>query len=191
VITIYGSGEPIHRYISRVLGTELNYRDIVRLREAARSLGTRELRVEEVRVEISLEPVGEAAAEDMELPFSLGHITANTTDPHLQVAMKVVSKLGRVWGDREIEAASHDMLKAVLDTRLAGHLGASRIRGYVETLGGAPWETVLRNTSRAWAYMVEHYSGFHYALARLRYPSLEELWRRVRAALERVLGEQP
>jgi len=130
-------------------------------------------------------------AEDIELPFSLGHITASITDPHLQVALKVVSKLGRGWGDSDIQAESHGILKAVLDARLAEHLDAARVRGYVEALGGASREAVLRNTSRAWSYMVGHYSGFHYILVRLRYPGLEELWGRARAALERILPSSP
>jgi len=110
---------------------------------------------------------------------------------------EVLDEVSELFGSRARGLLALNLAKAWLSevplsaSRLAWHLDAPRVRGYAEALGGAPWGAVLRNASRAWEYMVEHYSGFHYALARLRYPGLEGLWRQARAALERVLGEQP
>jgi len=173
IITLYGSGASIHTYFSKEVGVSLDYESISRLREVARAFGARELRVEEVRAEIMLEPVGDAVEERVELPFKLGPVTASITNPHLQVAMKIVFKLAKSWSDEDLRYVSHDMLKALLDTRLAEHLDKTETRSYIERLGGAPLERIKQNLARAEADLEKHYSSFHYSLVKLKYPDIK------------------
>ena len=175
IITLYGSGAPIHTYFSEKLRVSLDYESIARLREVARAFGARELRVEEVRAEITLEPVGDAVEERVELPFKLGSVTASITNPHLQVAMKIVFKLARSWSDEDLRYVSHDMLKALLDTRLAEHLDKAETRSHIEHLGGAPLEQIKQNLARAEANLEKHYTSFHYSLVKLKYPNLADI----------------
>lgn len=176
------SGEPFYRF----LGVS-DYGTISELREAfLKTIGVRDPLIDYVRFEVSLgmhdKPVVRLEAADL---FGNNH-RALVTEPELQLAWKIVGKVGKKHDNPE--TALHDILKAVLDLRLIKYFDAGKVRDYVVKKEGP--EAILKNAESNLRLIREkggeHWRGHHYVLVRKKM-ALEEFVERAGEALRLVL----
>lgn len=175
VLTRY-TGEPFYSFLGIA-----DYTTISRLREVfQRTLGVKDPQIDYLRLEISL-GMPDAPTVRLETADLFGNTHRElVTEPELQLAWKILGKVGRQHENPE--ASLHDILKASLDLRLLKHLDAGRVREYV-AMKERP-ERVVENSKRNLGVLRARgealWSGHHYVLVR-KTRTLEEV---VNEALE-------
>lgn len=168
-------GRPFYEYLNMK-----DYRLISELRAAfGEVLGTRDGKVDHVRLEISLDPMPGERSSLRDLFGS--SISATITPLELQLAFKLRHKLGKRYGG-EIEHNLHDLLKALLDLRLLSYMDIHTVLDYIDNT-----DIVIQNVEENLDVVVKRARAlwtrnYHYVLVRRRY-RLKDLVSRVRMAL--------
>ena len=180
------SGEEFHSYVRRVTGEEVDFNVIRELRRAfSRALGVEEAKIDYVRFEVSVGFEFPVKREKVDLPFGMGRVELDVTELEYQLAAKIVDKVARDFG-ADLSYNLPDILKAVSDLRLLGHVDVEKVRKYVVEMTDGDFQSLIANAYKNLDALLERgkdlWLRHHYLLIR-RTITPEELVERIRENL--------
>ncbi|HDI75022.1 MAG: hypothetical protein DRJ52_02150 [Thermoprotei archaeon] len=170
-------GEPFYSYLRNRIGVELHFSRILELKKLfEKTLGVREAKIDELRFEIASMPNTPTIKVKQVFPGKLGEVEFLMSELEWQIALKIVGKIGKNFGEN-IEYALHDILKATVDLRLVKYLNRSRLLEHLKNLSLSPSQ-VLSTAEKNLKVLAEkgetYWLSFHYTYLRKKI-SLREL----------------